>query len=77
MFRNSPGIEQLSADLQKKSRQIDMLESTISKLNTDLEASKKQVTDLRKVCFICFRIYQLCYQGPEGKILVVELENLT
>jgi len=50
MFRSSPGVEQLSADLQKKSRQIDMLESTIAKLNNDLEASKRQNDNLRKVC---------------------------
>jgi predicted RNase H-like nuclease (RuvC/YqgF family) len=54
MFRSSPGVEQLSADLQKKSRQIDMLESTIAKLNIDLEASKKQITDLKKVWFTWF-----------------------
>jgi prefoldin subunit 5 len=55
MFRNSPSVDQLAADLQKKSRQIDMLESTISKLNTELETSKKQIMDLRKVCFACFQ----------------------
>ena len=49
MFRNSPGVEQLSAELQKKSRQIDMLDSTINKLNTDIAAFKTQVADLRKV----------------------------
>jgi prefoldin subunit 5 len=49
MFRSSPGVEQLSAELQKKSRQIDMLDSTINKLNTDIVAFKTQVGDLRKV----------------------------
>ena len=49
MFRSSPGVEQLSAELQKKNRQIDMLDSTINKLNTETEAFKKQIADLRKV----------------------------
>lgn len=53
MFRSSPGVEQLSNELQKKNRQIDMLDSTINKLNTDMEAFKKQVADLRKVSPPC------------------------
>lgn len=48
MFNRDP-VEKLGQELQKKSRQIDMLETTINKLNNDLEASKKQITDLKKV----------------------------
>lgn len=72
MFRNSPGVEQLSADLQKKSRQIDMLESTIAKLNNDLEASKKQIAILRKVCFNMFLDDPAWITQTEGAIFMFE-----
>ena len=46
---NSQSIEKLQSEVLKKSRQVDMLDSTINKLNTELDASKKQITDLKKV----------------------------
>lgn len=41
-------VEQLSAELQKKTRQIDMLDSTIMKMKNEMDATKKQLADLRK-----------------------------
>ena len=49
MFSQSPSMDKLAAEVQKKSRQIDMLDSTINKMNTDFEAAKKQIADLKKV----------------------------
>lgn len=48
-------VEQLSAELQKKTRQIDMLDGTIMKMKTEMEATKKQLADLRKVFPVILR----------------------
>lgn len=42
-------MTQLQAELQKKNRQIDNLENTLSKTSTEIEKLKKDVAELRKV----------------------------
>jgi chromosome segregation ATPase len=41
---------QLVQELQKRTRQIDDMHSIVTKLQTDLDASKKEGNELRKVC---------------------------
>ena len=53
-------VEKLSAELSKKTLQMDMMETTLNKIKEELEQSKKMVADLRKVgdtgwgCFTVF-----------------------
>lgn len=49
MIGSNPTIEKLSAEVGKKTRQIDMLESSINRLTSELEASKKTIQEIRKV----------------------------
>lgn len=49
MIGSNPTIEKLSAEVGKKTRQIDMLESSIGRLTSELEASKKTIQEIRKV----------------------------
>ena len=49
MFRDASNVEKLSAEVSKKSRQIDMLESSINKLTKELEEAKANAMELRKV----------------------------
>ena len=43
-------VEKLSAELSKKTVQMDMIETSIYKVKEELEQSKKAFADLRKVC---------------------------
>jgi hypothetical protein len=42
-------VEKLSAELSKKTVQMDMMETTLNKIKEELEQSRKLVVDLRKV----------------------------
>lgn len=48
-------MEKLSAELSKKTVQMDMMETTLYKVKEELEQSKKALADLRKV-----RVFVLC-----------------
>lgn len=48
-------VEKLSAELSKKTVQMDMMETTLYKVKEELEQSKKALADLRKV-----RVFVLC-----------------
>lgn len=43
-------VEKLSAELSKKTVQMDMMETSLYKVKEELEQSKKALADLRKVC---------------------------
>jgi len=49
MYRDSPGVDKLRDELLKKGRQVDQLDGTVFKLNSELDAAKKQIFELRKV----------------------------
>jgi hypothetical protein len=49
MYRDSPGVDKLREELLKKGRQVDQLDGTVLKLNSELDAAKKQIFELRKV----------------------------
>jgi len=49
MIGSNPTIEKLSAEVGKKTRQIDMLESSINRLTSELEVSKKTIQEIKKV----------------------------
>ena len=42
-------VEKLSAELSKKTLQMDMMETSLYKVKEELEQSKKALGDLRKV----------------------------
>ena len=51
-------VEKLTAELSKKTVQMDMMETSLYKIKEELEQSKKALADLRKVCvclYVCIR----------------------
>lgn len=44
------GCVQLAQELQKRTYQLDDLQNAVNRVTKELEASKKETGDLRKVC---------------------------
>ena len=54
-------VEKLTAELSKKTVQMDMMETSLYKIKEELEQSKKALADLRKVCVcVCIRELLMC-----------------
>jgi hypothetical protein len=62
---------QLQAELQKKNRQIDNLENTLSKTSTEIEKLKKDVAELRKVRPAGFLLPRCCQRALTSTLLLL------
>jgi hypothetical protein len=49
MFGGDQQLKKLEAELKKKTVQLDQLEGTCNKLNTDIEAGKRQALEFKRV----------------------------